>query len=139
VFDGGSHIKGTILHGGQNQVTGGMKGGSGDILLPGTYDHLVDSTAVGPAGLAKAAGETGQILQLQGNVFQDMAWPGALFYPTQEAASFSIAAAVVFQGGEPRRQTLIESGYGAGVGIFQAMDIDPGLQHRTVSPHVGAA
>jgi len=61
-----------------------MQGGMGDVFLPGADDHLVDAAAVGLAGLAEAAGEAGQVLQFEGDVFQDVTGPSPFLHPRRK-------------------------------------------------------
>jgi hypothetical protein len=56
-------------------------------LVPGADDDLVDAADRGLAGLAEAAGHAGQVLQLERDVFQDVARPGAFLQAHQEAAA----------------------------------------------------
>ncbi len=116
-----------------------MECGAGHVLVPGAHHHLVYAPGGGLPGLAEAAGHPGEVLQLQGDVFQDVARPRAFTHPLEEAATLADAATVLDQGGEPFREAFVEAGKGVGGAVFQFPDVHPGFEDGAVGPDVGPA
>ncbi len=137
--DGGRHIERLVVHRRQDQVAACVQCGAGDVFIARTHHHLVHPAHAGAARLAEAALHPGQVLQFEGDVFEDVPGPGAFAQPLQEAAVLAYAAAMLDQRGQPRAQSLVETGNGVGRGIFQDANVQPDFQNRTVCPDVRAA
>ncbi len=116
-----------------------MQRGAGDLFLPGAHDHLVDAAGGGFAGLAEAAAQPREVLQLQRHVLQDVARPGAFAHAGQEPAPHARAAAVLDQRGQPCGQAFVEAGNRVGGIVLQLSDIHPCFQNRAIRPNVRAA
>jgi hypothetical protein len=113
-----------------------MQAGAGDVLVPGTDNHLVDTARRGFPRLAEATGHAGQVLQFERDVFEHVGRPGALLHPPQEPAGLAIAAAVLAQRWQQSRQALVETGDGVRRKVFEFADIDDRFDDRTVGPDV---
>ena len=72
-----------------------LDGGAGDLLMPCADGHLVHAGFGGFAGFAETSGQAGEVLQFQGDVFEDVAGPGAFPQPAQEAAAFPVTATML--------------------------------------------
>ena len=99
--DRSRHIERFVLHRSQDQITGGMQGGVGHLFVARTHHHLVDPAHSSLARLAEAALHSGQVLQLEGDVLEDVARPGALAQPLQEAAALADTATMFDQRRQP--------------------------------------
>ena len=77
-LDGGLDVERLVLDRRHDQFAGHVQRGAGDLLVPGADDDLVDPVFRSFAGLAEAAGEAGEILQFERDVFEDVAGPRAL-------------------------------------------------------------
>jgi hypothetical protein len=133
------HIKGVAFNGGQNKIARGFECAAADGVMAGADDNFVDAPRTGFAGFAKAGLHTGLRLQFQCHVFKHMACPSALCQSLQKAATFTHAAAVLYETWQHGRQTFVEAWQGVGGGVFQVADVDQRLHDRTVSPNIGAA
>ena len=138
-LDGAGDVEGLVLDGRHDQVAGHVQRGVGDLLVPGADDDLVDPVFRSFPGLPEAAGESGQILQFERHVFEDVSGPGAFFDPAQEAAMLTVVAAMLDQRGKPGRKTLVEAGNLVRRILFQFPEFDPGFEHWPVGPHVRTA
>ncbi len=134
----GIHVERVITDGGQHQITCGLDRAASDFLLPTSHHHLVHAAVRGLAGAPETAGEARQALQFERHVLHDVRGPGAFVQPLEEAAAFVVAATVLDQSGQPGAQTLREAGQAVGRVVFQRADVDQGLQHRIVGPHIRA-
>jgi hypothetical protein len=81
----------------QQQIASCIEAGAGDILVPGAHHHLVHATRRGLARLAETAGHAGQVLQFEGDVFEDVRRPGAFLDAPQKTAALAVAAAMLDQ------------------------------------------
>ena len=132
-------VVGFIVDGGHQQFTRGGQGGAAHVLFARAEGHLVDAALAGRARLAEARAHAGQVLQLQHHVLEDVGRPRAFAQALEKAAPFAHAAAVFDHARQPRDETLVQAGQGVRWVIFQFADVDPGFNHRAVSPDVGAA
>ena len=132
-------VEGAVFDGCQDQVTGGLQGAAADGFVARADHHFVDASRSCFAGFAKTGLHTGLGLQLQGNVFQHVARPGALFQALQKSPAFAHAAAVLDHARQPRRQALVKPRQGIGGKVFQVTNVDQCLHDRTVCPDVGTA
>ncbi len=105
-----------------------MQGGAGYLLMARTDCYFVDAAHRGAARLAETARHASQILQFKGDVFQDVAGPGAVLQPLDKTTAFAIAAAMLDQGWQPACQALVKAGQGIGREIFQFANVDPRLK-----------
>ena len=83
---GGGHVERAVLDAGHDQVAGFFQRGAGDLFLPGAHHDLVDAAGGGFPGLAETAAQAGEVLQFQGDMFKNVAGPGAFLQSHQEAA-----------------------------------------------------
>ena len=107
--------------------------------MPGAHHHLVDASLGSLPGLAESGRESGQRLQLEGDMFEDMAGPGAIGQPTQEAAPLAVAATVLDEARKPATQSFGKSWQKIRGIVFEFTDIDQRLDDRTVGPAIRAA
>ena len=137
--DVAGHVKGLVGDGRQNQIARTEQGLAAHGFVACADDDLVNTPGTGFAGFAKTGLHASAALQLQRDMLQDVAGPGAFFQPLQEAAALAHAAAVLHQAGQPGRQALGEAGQGVGGAVFQIADVDQRFDDRAISPNVGAA
>ena len=90
-------IEGLVLDGGQDQRDALFEGDARDVVLPVADGQFVDTALRGLAGAAEAAGQAGQRHQFQRDVLEGVADPGAFVKAAQEAAPFTVVAAVFDQ------------------------------------------
>ena len=100
-LDRGSHVKRAVFHGGEHQLPGGEQGFAGDVFMPGPHDDLVLASFGEFTGLAESARHASEVLQLEGDVFEDVPGPGAFFQAAQESSALFIAATVFDEGRQP--------------------------------------
>ena len=137
--DLGSDIKCAVFDGRQNQVTRCLEGALADGFMAGTDHHFVNAPWPRFAGFAKAGLHAGLVLQLEGDMFQHMTRPSALFQSLQETTPFAHTASVLDQAWQPSGQALIEALQGVGGKVFQSADVNQSLHDRAVSPDVRSA
>ena len=119
------------------QADGQLAGGEADVFLLVTVDDVVDAPFAGAARLAAGHLGAGQVLQLQGDVLEDVAHPGAFAHALQEPARLADGAAVVVERGEQLGQVLVEAGDLVGGPVLQLADIDDQLDDRHAGPDIG--
>ena len=135
----GRQVVGQVVDGGHDQVTRRFQRQAAHHLVAGADHHFVNAGLLRHAGLAKAGFHAGLGLQLQRDVFHDVAGPGAVAQAHQETAAAAHAAAVLDQAWQPSGQALVEAGQGVGGEVLQRADVDHGFDHGAVRPDVGAA
>src|SRR3990167_796953 len=133
------HVEGLVVEGGHDQPVALLQRHARDALIARPEHHAVDATHRGAARLAKARGHAGKVEQLDDDVLQHMAAPGAFLQALQETAAFAHAAVVLDQGRQPGGEPLIEPRKGVGGVILQHAQVQPDFEHRTVGPEIGAA
>src|SRR3989344_5252575 len=101
--------------------------------------HAVYATLAGAAGLAKTGGHARQVEQLDHDVLQHMAAPGAFLQALQESTAFAHAAVVFDQCGQPGGKSVVETGQQVGGIVLQLAQVQPDFQYRPVGPDIGAA
>ena len=101
--DRGGHIEGAILDRRHHQIAGGIQAGAADFFMARPHHDLVHAARRGLARLAEAALHAGQILQLERDMLEDVARPGAFAQAQQKSAMLTDAAAVLDQRGQPGR------------------------------------
>ena len=95
--DSGGHLKRSILHRRQHQFARLLQRGARNRLVARTHHDFIDPAYRRAARLAEAALHTRQILQFDGDMFENMSRPGAFAQAQQEAAALAYAAAVLGQ------------------------------------------
>jgi hypothetical protein len=105
-------------------------GGQPDVLLEVRIDDVVDAPLAGRAGLAAGHLGPGQVLQLERDVLQDVAHPGPLAQPLEEAAGAAERAAVVVEGRDELDQALGEAGDRIGRPILKLPEVDDQVDDR---------
>ena len=123
----------------KHQFAAGIETGTGDLFVPGPDGDFIDTAHAGFARLAKAARHAGEVLQFEGNVFEDVRRPGSFVEPAQESAAFAVAAAMLDQRGQEALEPLDKTGDGVGRKVFQLANIDDGFDDRTIGPDVRTA
>mmetsp|Transcript_21531 Transcript_21531/g.83652 ORF Transcript_21531/g.83652 Transcript_21531/m.83652 type:complete len:403 (+) Transcript_21531:542-1750(+) len=136
---GGGHIEGFVVDRRHDQGVALGQRGAGDLFVAGAEHHPVDTALAGRAGLAEAGGHAGQVEQLDDDVLQHMAHPGAVAQALDEAAAFADTAVVLDQRGQGRGQAVVESGQQVAGEVLQLAQVEPHLQDRSVGPHVRPA
>ena len=74
---GRRHIETAVLHRRQHQIARGMQRGTADLFVARAHHHFVHPAHPGTACFAETALHARQILQLDGDVFEDMTGPSA--------------------------------------------------------------
>jgi hypothetical protein len=123
------------------QVEREVAGGLADALLLVLVDDEVLPGVAGAAGLAERDLGAGQDLDLDGDVLEHVAEPGAavLTQPAHEAAGFAVRAGVLLKAGERGEQAVDEArDRGRGV-LLELAEIDAEADHREVGVDVGTA
>jgi len=121
------------------QAVARIQAGAGQLFVLVLDGVLINALFGSFAGPTEANGRSGQRLQFQANMLQDMRQVGAAMKPLEEASAFTDAAAVLDQGGQPRHQPLVEAGHHLGGDVFVVLQIYPSFQTRIVCPDVGAS
>jgi hypothetical protein len=134
----GLQVERRVVDGGHQEGMAGLQGGAADDFVARAERHFIDADIGGGTGLAEAGLHAGQVLQFEDHVFEDVAGPGTVAQPFQEAAAFANAAAVFDQSGQPGGQAPVEAGKGVRRTFFEFADVEPGLDDRAVSPDVRA-
>ena len=91
------------------------------------------------AGLAAPDVVADDLLERQGGVLGDVAEPGALVEPLDEAAALAAGAGVLAQPGQHLEQVVGEAGDGVGRELLQRAEVDDEVDRALVGPDVGAA
>ena len=141
-FDGGLHVlcaKRGVVDRRHQQLVALGQGGACHLLLARPEHHAVHPAPRGAAGLAKAGWHIGQVQQLDHHMLQHMAGPGAFAQALQKAAAFPHTAMVFQQRWQQGCQAARKARQQVGREVFQCAQVKPHLQHRAVSPDVGAA
>src|SRR5690606_11731855 len=137
--DRGLDIEFPVFNSRHDEVARRVQRGARNRFVPGADYDLVHAAHGGLAGPPQTARHAGKVLQLERDVFQDMARPGALAQALQETAALPYAAAVLDQRGQPRHQALVEAWNNVGRIVFQLAYIHPCLDDRPVCPDIGPA
>ena len=124
------------------QVQGEFAGGHALIALRVLVDDAIDARpAIDAAGLAEGDLLAGHVLQLDGDMFQHVAEPGALTlaHAAQEAARLAIGAAVLGEAGQGGAERLDEGFAEAGGGPgLKLAEVELQLDDREVRIERGA-
>jgi hypothetical protein len=111
----------------QQPVSVGQCGARHD-LVAGAEDHAVDAALRGAARLAETGGHAGQVEQLDDQVFEHMAEPGAFAQPLAETPGLADAAMVLRQGRQRRTQAVDKTGQLVRGPVLQRAEVEPDLQ-----------
>ena len=136
---GGGHVEGLLVDHRHQQRMALSQCAAAHPLVTGAKHHAVDAAAGGAARLTEAGGHARQVEQLNDHMLQNVAHPGTLLQPLQESARFTDPALVLLQRRQPLAQPIGESGQLVGGVVLQLAQVQPGFQHRSISPDVGAA
>jgi hypothetical protein len=112
-----------------------------DLLLLILVDHVVVARGAVGAGLAEGHRLAGHVLELDGDVFQDVAHPGArvLREPPDEPARLAVGAAVLLQARQRGHQAVREPAPQPHRGpVLQLAEVDVEPDDREVGIEVGA-
>ena len=134
----GGHVKSLVADGRHDQAVRLGQGCAGHLFVAGAEHHAVDPRARGAAGLAKPGGHPRQVEQLDHDVLQHMAGPGAFFQPLQEATTLAHPAVVLDQRWQHGGQPGVETGDLVGGVVLQRAQVKPDFEDGPVSPDIGA-
>ena len=115
-----------------------MQALDGERLLLVLDDHLVDAAGVGLAGPAVADRRTGECLQLERDVLENVPHPRPTPKPLEEAAALADRAAVLDHARQPGHEPVVEAGERVGGEFLEPADVDPGFEAGETGPLVGA-
>ncbi|MFN8591966.1 MAG: hypothetical protein U0031_10955, partial [Thermomicrobiales bacterium] len=101
-----------------------LTGGDPDVLLGVGVDDVVETALARAAGLAAGDFGSGQVLQFEGDVLQDVAHPRPLAHPLQEAARLADGAGMLVQPWQQFGEMLVEAGNLVGRPVLEFADID---------------
>ena len=118
---------------------GDLAGLGADRLLAELVDHVVAAALAGAAGLAVADVRAGEVLQLEGDVLGDVAGPGPLPQPRDEAAAAAEGAGVVLEAREELDEGFGEARHRVGGELLEDAEVDNHSDDRLPGPIVGAA
>ncbi len=110
-----------------------------DRLLAVLVDAVVLAVHAGRAGLAVADVGAGEVLELEGDVLGDVAGPGALLEPGDEAAAPAERAGVVLEGRQQRDERVAEARDPVGRELLEDAEVDEHPDDRLARPVVRAA
>jgi hypothetical protein len=119
-----------------------IAGGEADRLLDVAVDHvIVAARQILAARLAERHRRAHQSLQLDRDVLQHMAEPGAavLVHPPHETARLAIGTGVLLQGGDEDEKAVREAGEPDGRIVFQLLQIHRQADRRPERILVGTA
>ncbi len=85
---------------------GQLAGGETNVFLGVGVDHVIDSGFGRAASLAAGNLGAGEVLELQGDVLDDVCGDGSLAYPLQESPGMTERALVVGEGWHQLGQSL---------------------------------
>ncbi len=133
------HVVGLVVDGGQHQFARGEQAGARQPLVAVAHHDPIHTLFHRLTGTAVPHRRAGQVLQFDGDVFQNMRRVGSVAQTLKETAAFTHAAAVLDHGRQPRHQPIIETGYGIRRTVLEVLEVHPCLQHRVPRPDVRAA
>jgi hypothetical protein len=136
---GGRDVEGLVVDDRHDEGVAFGERRAGHLLVARAEHHAVDAALAGRARLAEAGWHAGEVEQLDDDVLQHMAHPGAVTQALDEAAAFADAAVVLDQVGQGGGQAVVEAGQHVAGVVLQFAQVEPDLQHRPVGPHVGPA
>jgi hypothetical protein len=117
-----------------------LAGRQPDRLVVVGVDHVVArALALDLAGLAASHVVADGLLQLQRHMLGHVPDPGAFVQALDETAAPAAAARVVLQAGQPRHQSVRETGQLVGGEFLEHSEVDHQLDGRLVVPHVRPA
>ena len=131
--------RGLALEDGVDDLDGVLAGGGAGLLHPVAVDHLVDAGGVRVDGLAEPDLHAGDVLQLQGDVLDDVAEQRALAHAHDEAAALVLGAAVLLEAGDELDQRVGEAPERVGEDLVVLLEVDLEDDHGAVAVVVGAA
>ena len=120
------------------EAHGQRAGGDADVFLGVGVDDVVDAALAGAARLAAGDLGAGQVLQLEGDVLDDVPHPGAFAHALQEAARLADGAVVLVEAGQQLGEVLVEAGDLVGRPLLQLADVDFEQDGRHAGPDIGA-
>ena len=132
-------VEGLVVDGRHEQPVALRQRLARDLLVAGAEHHAVHATLRGAARLAETGGHAGQVQQLDHDMLQHMAGPGAFGQALDEAAALADAAVVLDQCRQQRGQPVVEAGQLVRGPVLELAEVQPDLQHGAVGPEVGAA
>ena len=100
---------------------------------------LVDAARLRLAGPAEPDDGAGERLQFQGDVFEDVAEPGARAEPLEEPSALTDRAAMLDHRGQPAHEPVVEAGQRVRRVVLERAEIDPGFEDREGGPLVRTA
>ena len=118
-LDGGLEVKRLVVDGGHEQFVAPGQRGARHVLLGAAEHHAVHAALRDFACLAELGRHASEVQQLDDDVLQHMAHPGAAFQALDEAAALAHAAVVLDQRGQPGGQALIQAGQFVGGVVLQ--------------------
>ena len=120
--------------------TASSPGLEADLLVDVAVDDVVATLlALDLPGLAAPDVVADDLLERQRDVLGDVAQPGALVEPLDEAAAASARARVLAQAGQHRDQVVGEAGQRVGGELLERAEVDDEVDRLVVGPDVGAA
>ena len=120
------------------EARGQLAGGDTDIFLGIGVDDVVEPALTRAARLAPGDLGSGQVLQLQCHVLEDVPHPGSLAHALQEPTRFANRAAVLVETGQELGEVLVEPGDLVGRPLLELADIDFHEDGRHAGPDVGS-
>ena len=123
-----------------DEAYGELGRGQPDLLVDVAEDHVVDAlAALDAAGLAAPDVVADHLLERQRAVLGDVAEPGALVEPLDEAAAAAARAGVLAQPGQHLEEVVGEAREGVGRELLQRPEVDDQVDRLLVGPDVRAA
>jgi hypothetical protein len=128
---------------GRHQVVdepdGHPAGRDADLLLAILVDHVVAAVLAGAPGLAVADVGAGEVLELERDVLRDVAGPGAIAQPGDEAAAAAERARVVLERGQHLDERVHEARDPVARELLEHAQVHDLADDRLARPVVGAA
>ena len=124
LLDVGLQIVRGAIDQGLGDAHGGLRGIHANGLLDVAEHHVVHTPLAGASGTPEARVHAGKGLDLQRDVLDDMAHPGAAFHAFPEAAFMFLAAAVAVHAGQQRLDAFEEAGDLVRGLLFELLDVE---------------
>ena len=131
-------IEGSVMDGRHQQGTGRLHRGQAQGLLFELDGDPIDPVLIGLAGAAEAHRGTGQGLELEGDMLQDVGHVGATVESLEEPPAFPRTTVVLDQGWQPGLETRVEARDLLGGAVLDLPEVQEQFDRRTVGPDIGS-
>ena len=131
------NVERLIVDRGDDQSESGLQRGAAELFLAVADHHLVDALFGRLAGLAVADGRSGQCLEFERGVLEDVTQPGPFPHPLKEPAPLAVRAAMLDHRGEPGDKAVDKPGQRVGRAVLELLQVDQCFENWVIRPNVG--